>query len=74
MAGFPAYANPSVRVGTVEITRRALTFNAPTDWLGDGNWASQPHWFDNAVLVKTTTREVARFNREVKVDRFETQP
>jgi hypothetical protein len=65
---------PSVRVGTVEIVRSTLRFDAPRDWRGDGKAEIQPHWFEHATLVKTTAREVARFRREVKVDRFETQP
>ncbi len=65
---------PSVRVGTVEITRRVLQFNAPRDWSADNHWVPQPGWFEKAKLVRVTAREVARFSRELKVDRFEVQP
>jgi len=65
---------PYARVGTVEIIRPTLTFVEPRDWRGDGKWESEPHWFEDAILLKTTAREVARFRREVKVDRFEVQP
>lgn len=67
-------AEQQVRIGTVELNQLIADFRAPNDWRGDGQWESQPHWFEHATLLKTTAQEVARFRREVKVDRFEVQP
>jgi hypothetical protein len=63
-----------VRIGTVELSQLTAEFQAPNDWRGDGQWESQPHWFEKVTLVKTTAHEVARFRRELTVARFETQP
>jgi len=63
-----------VRIGTVELSELTAEFHAPNDWRGDGQWESQPHWFEKVTLVKTTAHEVARFRRELTVARFETQP
>ncbi len=66
---------PSVRIGSVEIARRILQFNAPRDWrVEEPHWVPQSGWFEKATLVKVMVREVARFNLGLKVDRFEVQP
>lgn len=74
-ASFRTEQNPSVRIGTVEIDRRVLQFNRPSDWHAEeAHWAPQFGWFDQATLAKITVSEVARFTRGLKVDHFEVQP
>ncbi len=71
MNGIRTEDGQAIRVRSVEIFRRTLMFSMPKVSRG-GKWVDwQPSWLDGATLALVGFQEEARFERTVKVERFE---
>jgi hypothetical protein len=70
-------ANPGSRsalIGGVNIIWQPLSVR-PRQVIRQGQWVElDPQWRDHTTLVFLDTREVARFTREIKTEKFEVRP